>query len=177
MSERVNLYSSSLYQSAVEENASDEVYESLKIVRKVLEENKDYIKLLSSAELKSEEREALLEEAFGGKIHPFCVNFMKILAKKRIFEILIPCIKEFEKKYLKDNNIEFANIVTAFELSDEKKKDVVEKISRSTGKTINATFEVRKEIIGGIIVESENSAIDASVAGKLKDIERHISKN
>lgn len=177
MNERIALYSESLYRSACEEGVAEAVYESLKAIEKVICENMDYVKLMSSAELKADERENLVHEAFFGRVHEFCLNFMKILAKRRIFEILIPCIKEFEKNYLKDNHIENVNIVTAISIDDEKKKSVIEKLSRLTGKKINATFTVREDIIGGIIVESETEHIDASVLGKLKGIERYISKN
>ena len=132
---------------------------------------------MSSANIKAEEKEALIDEAFDGKIHAFAVNFIKILAKKRICNILIPCIKELEKKYLRDNNIENATIITAIELDDTKKKEIVDKISKSTGKTINANFVVKEEIIGGIVVEMDNSGIDVSVLGKLQTMKRYISKN
>ncbi|MGM9551461.1 MAG: ATP synthase F1 subunit delta [Clostridia bacterium] len=177
MNERVVLYSSSLYDCANEENCTKDVYDSLKVVEKVLEENKEYVSLMSSAALTGEERVALLEKAFSGQIHDYAMNFLKILAKKRIFDIAIPCIKEYEKQYLKDNNIENATIVTAIPLSEEKQKEIIRKISMSSQKTVNAKFEVREDIIGGIIIETDNSGIDASVKSKLLSIERHISKN
>ena len=175
MNERIALYSASIYDVAREENCISAVYESLKAVEGLIGE--DYVKLLTSAQLKSEEREALIGEAFGEKVHPYVLNFMKILAKKRIFDIFIPCSKEFEKKYYKENNIEKITVTTAFDLTDEKKQDIIEKLEKSTGKTIEAQFKVKGEIIGGIIIETETSAIDGSVMGKLKKIERHISKN
>ena len=161
----------------MEENAAKEVYESLKAVESVIKENGEYVKLLSSAQLSSYKREELVEEAFSGKIHLFALNFMKLLAKKRIFEILLPSIEEYEKKYLSDNNIQYATVTTAIELSEEKKKDTVSKIEKSTGKKIIAEFVVDKSIVGGIIIETENNAIDGSVAGKLDSMRRYLSKN
>lgn len=175
MNERIALYSTSLYDVAKEENCTESVYESLNDTAQLI--NDDYVKLLMSASLKGEERENLIDEAFGESVHPYVLNFMKILAKKRNFDIFIPCVSEFKKKYCKDNNIENATITTAVPLSDEKKKDVLEKLERSTGKTIDAVFKVDDGIIGGIIIETETSAIDGSVAGKLRNIERHITKN
>lgn len=177
MSERVGLYSSSLYSACCEENCAKEVYDSLKIVEKLMKDNSEYIQIVSSANLSAEERESLIDKAFSENVHSLCLNFMKILAKKRIFNILVPCIEEYEKQYLKDNNITHATITTAFELSDDKKEQIVAKISKSTGKTIISEFVVKKDIVGGIIIETENSSIDASIAGKLESIERYLSKN
>lgn len=177
MNERVALYWASLYSAALEESISKEVYDSLKVAESVIEDNYEYVRIVSSANLSSDERVGLIEEAFSGKIHIFVLNFMKMLAKKRIFEIFIPCVLEYEKQYLKDNNISRAVITTAFELSEERKANVVEKIKETTGKTVMADFVVDESIVGGIIIETENSAIDASLAGKLQSIKRYISKN
>lgn len=177
MNERVSLYSSSLYSLCCEENCAKEVYDSLKTVEKLMKDNCEYINIASSANLSREEREKLIDDAFSGNVHSLCLNFMKILAKKRIFNILIPCIEEYEKQYLNDNNITHAVITTAFALTEEKKEQIVEKLGKSTGKTIIPEFVVKEDIVGGIIIETENSSIDASVAGKLESIERYISKN
>lgn len=177
MNERVALYAASLYDCAVEENQAKDVYESLKIAENVVKDNLDYVKLMNSAALTRKEREALLDEAFNGRIHEFVLNFMKILTDKRAFDILNPCIKEFEKKYLRDNNIQNTTIVTAIELDDDKKNEIIKKIGESSGKTVNAVFRVDASILGGIIIETDNSGIDASVKAKLADIGRHISKN
>lgn len=175
MNERITLYSTSLYDVAKEENCSESVYESLKAVSELI--NGDYVKLLTCASLKGEEREALIDEAFKEGVHPYVLNFMKILAGKRIFDIFIPCVNAFEKRYYADNNIENATITTAVSLSEEKKREVVEKLEGSTGKTINPRFKVDEKIIGGIIIETESKAVDGSVMTKLKNLERHISKN
>lgn len=177
MNDREALYSRSLYEAACEENVSEDVYDSLKTVQKVLADNEEYIKIVSSANLEANERERLIDEAFEGRIHVFALNFMKILAKKRIFEIVLPCAEEYEKRYFEDNNIAYATITTAFELDEQKKKDVVEKTEKSVGKKIIPNFVVDREIVGGIVIETGNSEIDASVAGKLRAIKRHMGKN
>lgn len=176
MNERVGLYSSSLYSAAKEEGCTKDLYESLVMAGGIVKENKDYVKLMTSASISSDERVGLLSEAFEKSVHPYCLNFMKMLAKKRIFDIFVPCIEEYEKHYFKDNNISRAKITTAFPLTDEKQKSVVEKIEKATGKSIIPEFIVTESIVGGIIVETESSGMDASVMGRLNEIQRHISK-
>lgn len=176
MNERIDLYSSSLYDVATEGGCSREVYESLNAVAEILKENSDYAKLMSSAAIELSEKECLLDEAFGKYVHPFVLNFMKILCKRRAFEIFCAAADCYEKMYLKDNNIGRAKITTAIELSDEKKKEIVEKISKATEKEIIPEFFVDEKILGGILIETENSSIDASLTGKLESIKRFISK-
>ena len=176
MNERIDLYSSSLYSVAEESKCEKEVYESLSLVKAVLSENRDYAKLMSSAAIALGVREGLLEEAFSGNVHPFVLNFMKLLCKKRIFEIFPSVAESYEKAYFKSNNIERAKITTAIELSDEKKNEIVKRISASTGKELIPQFFVDEKLMGGIVIETESSSIDASLNGKLEAIKRYISK-
>ncbi len=177
MNERIALYSSALYDVAVESACEKEVYESLVSVKELFAEYKDYVKILSSASVAYEEREKLIDDAFSGRVHPFVLNFIKILAKKKICEIFSPCANEFEKSYFRDKHIEHATITTAVELSEEKKKDIAKRISLATGCEIIPEFLVDEGILGGIVIETEKTSIDASVTGKLESIKRHISKN
>ena len=88
MNERINLYSSSLYDVAKEEGCEKEVYESLELVKGLLSEHEGYIKIMSSSAIAFSERERLIDEAFGGSVHPFVLNFMKMLSKKRMSKAL-----------------------------------------------------------------------------------------
>lgn len=176
MNERVSLYASSLYNVAQEEKCEKEVHESLALVKAVLSENGEYMKIMSSAAIALEERERLLEEAFSGNVHPYVLNFMKLLSKKRAFEILPTVAESYEKAYFKNNNIERAKITTAIELGDEKKAEILKRISSSTGKEILGEFLVDEALMGGIVIETEQSSIDASLSGKLESVKRYISK-
>jgi F-type H+-transporting ATPase subunit delta len=177
MNDRELLYSSSLYSAAVEENASKEVYDSLQLVASVISDSPEYIRIINSVSLPLETRENLIDEAFSGNVHVFVLNFLKLLAKRRIANIFLPCVKNYEKLYFKDNNIERATITTAIELAEDKKREIVEKIEASSGKKVIPSFIVSPDIVGGIVIETESSAIDASVKTKLESIRRYISKN
>ncbi len=176
MDDRAMLYCNSLYEAADEENCVKDVYESLKVTNEIVCENPDYIRVISSAAINKEERETLVREAFEGRVHGYVVNFLMILAKKRIGDILPSVVKEFEKRYFKENNIENAVIYTAVELKEEKKKEIKEKIEKISKKKIIADFKVDESLVGGIVIETDNCAIDASISGKLQSVKRFISR-
>ena len=176
MNERVKLYSSSLYDVARENNCQSEVYECLVDVKNILGEFDEYKRILSSAAIDSGERERLVEEAFKSA-HPYVLNFMKLLAKKRLMGIFEAVAEEYERSYLKDNNIERVVITTAMVLDEEKKKSIAEKIENKTGKKIIPEFVVDETILGGIVIRTENSNFDASVTGKIESLRRFMSKN
>ncbi len=176
MNERIALYSASLYDVAKENACEKEVYECLCDARSILSEFEEYAKIVSSSAVAPKERERMVEEAFGAA-HPYVLNLMKLLAKKRLFGIFDAVAEEYEKTYFKNNSIERAVITTAIDLDENKKKSIAERIEKAIGKSVIPEFVVDEKILGGIIIETENSNIDASVTGALGSIKRFISKN
>ena len=176
MNDREALYSMSLYDTAASDDVAGEVYDSIVLMDKLFSENEDYIRIINSHSIPLSEREALIDEAFSGSVHIYALNFIKLLAKRRLADIFTSCVKQYEKLYFKAKNIERAKIVTAFELGEDKKREITGKIASSTGKEIIPEFTVDPVIMGGIVIETEGSSIDASVKTKLDSIKRFITK-
>ena len=80
-----------------------------------------------------------------------------------------------KKLYNKKNNIENVTAITAVELSDELKAKLISKLEKESGKKIQLETKVDKEILGGIILRTENSQTDASVRARLDAIKAQLS--
>ena len=77
-----NIYGQALYDLARDESLSGSILEELSALKELFAGNRDYVRLLSVPNVSKEERCALLDEAFSGKIHPYVLNFLKILTEK-----------------------------------------------------------------------------------------------
>ena len=86
MTTGLDLYGQSLYDLAAEENADEQIMEELEAVRGILADNPDYVTLLCEPSVPVKTRVQLLDEAFGGQIHPYLLNFLKILVEKGMAE-------------------------------------------------------------------------------------------
>ena len=168
-------YGSSLYSLALEEGVSELVYNELKCISDIFSDNKEYIKILDSAALSSDTKYSLIEESFTDKAHIFIVNFIKILAKKRLMHTFFDCCKIYENHYRSDNNIEAVTITTAVSLSEAEKDKLLSTLTAKFNKTFIPDFVVNPEIIGGMIINFENSHVDASLKTQLNEIKRAIS--
>ena len=79
LSNASTVYGQSLYMLAKEENIEEELLKQMTAVDSIFKENPDYITLLSEPSLKKKLRLSLVDEAFAGQVHPYLLNFMKIL--------------------------------------------------------------------------------------------------
>ena len=94
MTQTARIYGGSLYNLAVEEQLADIIQEQMGIVRKLFQENPDYIRLLMEPSISQDERNGLIESAFGAGTERYLVNFLKILCEKGILTEFGGCCEE-----------------------------------------------------------------------------------
>ena len=91
MTEVGNVYGESLYELAKEENLTKLIGEQLAVLQTSYRQEPDFIRLLSSPNLTKAERCQILDDSFRGKVHPYLLNFMKILTEKGYMRYFSDC--------------------------------------------------------------------------------------
>ena len=176
MTEVAKTYGDALYDLAAEERLSEELLEELEALSQALTENPDFVKLLRSPALRKDERLAVLDRSFEGKIQPYILNFMKILTENGTIGEFSGCVKEFRSRYNKDHNIEEVTAVTAVALSPELSDKLRAKLDGLTGKTILLRQKVDPSILGGVRLEMEGAQYEGSVKHQLDTLRRRLSE-
>ena len=115
-------YGDALFELALEENKIDSLQEEVEVVRVALAENQDLTKLMNHPKVSKEEKVALIEDIFKGRVSMELTGLMHMLAEKghysEIDDVLtyfLDCVKEHK-------NIGTAYISTAVEPTDAQKK-------------------------------------------------------
>ncbi len=100
---------------------------------------------------------------------------MMIIDKRR--EAYIPVIVE-EYKELADEarNIMKAQLISAQEVSADEMKILADKLSASTGKTVQLQQTVDPALIGGIKIRMQDQIIDATVAKRLEMLKEKLKQ-
>ena len=99
-------------------------------------------------------------------------NFLFIL----IDEKRINCLDEI-KAFLKDkindkNNLVNANITLAFDVNDEIKNQIIQRLKNKLQKDVNANFVVNPNIIGGLKIQVKDTVIDLSINKRLENFNK-----
>lgn len=175
MTTSADIYGKSLYELAVSEQASDEICEEAEAVRKILRENPDYIRLLSEPSIHKADRLKLLDEAFGEQIHPYLLNFLKLLTERGIMNEYSSCCRTMRRLYNKDHGIAEAIVTSAVPLSEEQAEKLLTKLSEKSGKKVQLVQKVNPDVLGGIRVEIDGELLDGTVQTRLKDLRSRIN--
>ncbi len=168
------IYAKSLYSLGAEEKISDVLLKEIESVRDIFRSEPDFVRLLALPSLSKEERTQMLDTCLRGKIHPYLLNFLKILTEHGLICQFPQCCDAYREIYNEDNGILTANVVSAVALTDDQKTAIKEKLDKRTGKNVQLCCKVDPDCIGGIRVDYQDQRIDGTVAGRLASMTKQL---
>lgn len=168
------IYAKSLYSLGAEERISDVLLEEMEAVRDIFRNEPDFLRLLALPSLSKEERTGMLDNCLRGKVHPYLLNFLKILTERGLIGQFPQCCDAYREIYNEDNGILTANVVSAVELTNMQKAALKEKLDKRTGKNVQLCCMVDPDCIGGIRVDYLDRRIDGTVAGRLASMAKQL---
>lgn len=170
MTKTEQVYGGSLYELALEEGLTGQIQEELCQVITIFDANPDYWRFLSTLSIAKDERCKALDEAFGGKIQPYLLNFMKILCENGTIGQLKGCANEYRRRYNADNGIVEVCAVTAVPMSDALKDKLLQKLQTVLGKTVELSCKVDPACMGGVLLELPGRQLDGTVKQRLDNL-------
>ncbi len=176
MTEVGNVYGRALYDLAVSEGTAERILSELKVLQESFAQEPAFLKLLSVRNLSRAEQCAILSDSFDGRLHPYVVNFLKILTEKGYIRQFGSCADTYRAAYNADNNILPVTAVTAVALTEAQLAKLMQKLETITGKSIELANRVDPESLGGVRLELDGKCLDDTVAHRLESV-RHLLKN
>ena len=88
MSQVGAVYGQALYDLTKEDSCSQRVLQELTVLKESFEQEPKFLRLLSAPNLSKEERCGILDESFREKVHPYVLNFLKILIAESAGKII-----------------------------------------------------------------------------------------
>lgn len=172
MTEIGNAYAQGLYSLACEEGVAEDILQQLQALDESFVKEPDFLRLLSAENLSKEERCSILDSSFRNKVHPYVLNFLKILTEKGYIRQFHNCSVAYQERFNEDNGIIPVCAVSAVSLTDDQKSRLTEKLVTMTGKKISLTNRVDSQCIGGICLNYDGKRIDGTVKNRLDEIHR-----
>ena len=176
MTEVGSIYGESLYQLAKEESLAKRIGEQMLVLQTSFQQEPDFIRLLSSPNLTKAERCQILDNSFRGSVHPYLLNFLKILTEKGYMRHFSNCCDAYMEHYDQDNGILRVTAVTAVALSRQQADKLTEKLSRLTGKEIALRNRIDPRVFGGVRLDYDGQRLDDTVSHRMDTIRDLLSK-
>ena len=142
----------------------------LKTLNDSFSQEPDFLRLLAAPNLSKQERCRIVDDSFRGNVHPYVLNFMKVLTEKGYMRHFDDCCKAYRALYNEDNGILVVRAVTAVALTQTQYDALVEKLSGITGKTIELENRIDPSCLGGVRLDYDGMRVDDTVSHRLETV-------
>lgn len=171
----VNRYATALFEIAFDKGAMIQFEEEAKMIKKVLDEEVDYIKILSHPSVIEAEKIELIEKAFAGQVSDEFIGLMALIIKKSRTEYLTSVLEQFIHMAKEASGVLTAAVTSAVPLTNQQLAQIQSNIEQSTGKTIEMDTTVDPSIIGGLIVRVGDKVVDGSIKGQMDALKSQLN--
>ncbi len=170
------VYGQAIYTLAQEEQLTEVILPQLEMLENCFAQAPAYAELLSCQALPKQERCNLLDESLKDSVHPYLLNFLKILVEKGYIRHFSHCCETYRRSYYQDKGILPVKAVTALPLTPEQTARLTDKLATITQKTILLTNEIDADLLGGMRLDYDGKQLEDSVSHRLETI-RQLLKN
>ena len=164
-------YASALYDLAAEKKLVDPVLDDLTNLKNILKDNKELSLVVKSPLITSIDKlnifESLLKKINANELTS---TFLKVIEKNKRFSNLASIITQFMNINSQKRGDVLADITSADELNDDQKNNITNQLKSILGDKLSLSFDVDKNIMGGLIVKVGSKMIDTSLANKINKL-------
>ena len=165
-----NVYGEALYDLARSENLDSQILAEITALKESFTQEPDFLRLMAAPNVPKEERCQILDSSFREKVHPYVLNFLKILTEKGYTRQFPQCCDAYRGFYNEDNGILVVKAMSAVALNEEQKQKLIAKLEVTTGKQIDLQCSVDPAELGGLRLSYSGKMVDGTVKTSLDSI-------
>ena len=169
ISQLAKTYADSLFEA--DENR-EKILSDLMTVSDVIENSSEFASTMLNPAISLNIKFEIIDEIFKNELSPKVLNFIKIIVEKNRFNAFGQIISAYKELLDSANNTQNVEIISAIELSDSQKQNIIEKLSAKLNKNIKPDWIIDKSIIAGLVIKMDDNVIDSSVKNKLEKLSR-----
>lgn len=171
-------YAKSLTDLAVEMNLLEAVHDDMLLLQKTCRNSPDFVNLLKSPVVNAGKKEKIFLAIFRGKVNTLTEKFITLLIEKGRESFLPEMTGSVISQYEQIRKIKKVRITSAVPLEPELESAIREKVNNAVpGYNVELETAVRQELIGGFMLEMDDTLYDATIQRELKDIRKQFLEN
>ncbi len=170
-------YASALMGLANEKNKLDAVRNDMQTVKKVYDENHEFMLFIKSPVIKTDKKLSVIESIFKGKVEDITLSFLKLITSKRRESYIREIAVAFDEQYKTDKNIFTAVVTSARGLDKQTREKVLDLVKTQLKGEVDLVEKVDESTIGGFILKIGDKQIDKSVSRQLSNLKKELNKN
>lgn len=168
-------YSKALLDLAVEQNLVDRVADDMNYILEVDSQTRDFQVVLNSPVISASKKLEIFSQIFTS-FDESTKKFIELITKNRREYMLVQIASSFKSQVNAMRGIVPVTLVSAVSMSDDTKKEILQKVEQAVGGKIEVTEQLDESLIGGFIVKMEDKQFDASVSRQLSNLKQLLTR-
>jgi len=169
-------YAKSIIGLAIEQDQLEAVLNDMEYIQAICKSNRDVVNLLRSPVIKGDTKQKVFAAVTGDNIGVMTNAFVRLLINKGREANLPEIAGAFIHQYKTLKGIRTIKLTTASPISEELKKEILDKVHADTTNIEMETI-VDESIIGGFIMQTGDQLVDASISYDLRAIKKQFMNN
>jgi F-type H+-transporting ATPase subunit delta len=165
-------YAKALFDFSLEMNKVEDVKADMELLLSVCESNADFRQLLRSPVIRTEKKQHVMQSLFKDKVNEISSRYLDIIIRKKRENQIEHIAEEYILAYKKFKNIITVHFASASAITDEIRKKVINLLEEQTKGSIELIEEVKKELVGGFVMNYDDYKYDASIAHQLRKLKK-----
>lgn len=167
-----SVYAKALLGAAEKSGQTDQVVEEIEaLVSDVLDKLPTLEEALRTPRLTHEERLPILDKAFGGKMSPTLLTFLKVVSRHSRLDCLRAIARAARKQLDRTRGRVEVTIESVVPLSNPLKERIAGRLAQLLGKQVVLKTSLNENLLGGLLVRVGDTVYDASLAARLRRME------
>lgn len=168
-------YAEALYSLGREESVNEQILQQLETLDAAFTQEPDFLRLMATPNLTKAERCRLLDDSFRGKVHPYVLNFLKLLTEKGYARQFGDCVRQYRQIYNEEHGIVSVVATSAVEMTQAQKDQLRQKLEEITGKAVQLQWRVESACVGGVRLDYDGKRIDGTLRSRLDAMKELLS--
>ncbi|MGE5390471.1 MAG: F0F1 ATP synthase subunit delta [Deltaproteobacteria bacterium] len=169
-------YAEAFFSIARDNNKIDEYQQELEKIVATIQGTDQLEEYLAHLLIPAKAKKELLGQIFNGQVSPVTLNFIMMIVDKRRENYIGVIADQYKDMADESRNIAKAELVAAREIPEDEVKSLAEKLSASSGKTVQLQVKVDPSLLGGIKLRLGDRIIDGTVAKKLEMMKSQLKQ-
>ncbi len=168
-------YANALADVVLQSGETEKIKSELQTWHEMMKSNADLREAFQNPAIQQQHKAKVLEGLLE-KTKPTATtaNFLRVLLSNDRLNELGEVNERFTKVLEERSGVTAAEITSARQLSEAEKKDLQINLEKLTGKKVNLNFNIKAELIGGVVTRIGSTIYDGSVRTQLENLKQQL---
>lgn len=167
-------YGQALLQIGQEKNSIDRYQEDLKLVVDTMENSAELKDVLTSQTVSIDEKKNIVKQIFADKVDAMVLNLLFVVVDKNREESIDDIYNVFCALADEVRNIAYADVVSAYPLTEEQETALSAQLANMSGKTVKLNVSVDASLLAGLVVTFGDKVYDGTVGARLAGMKNKL---